>query len=47
MNPYLDSHHNPRLQIRVKLPRWVDLDCMIDTGFYLHLNLKRFVVKLE
>ena len=33
MNPYLDQHHNPRLQIQVKLSTWETLDCLIDTGF--------------
>ena len=33
MNPYLDTHRNPRLQIKVKLKTWKNIDCVIDTGF--------------
>ncbi len=33
MNPYLDPHHNPRMQIQVKLETWDKYDCLIDTGF--------------
>lgn len=33
MNSHLDSQNNPRVNIEAMLSLWVEIDCLIDTGF--------------
>lgn len=33
MNPYLDGQNNPHLKLEIFLSSWVEVNCLIDSGF--------------
>jgi clan AA aspartic protease len=45
VNPYLDQNHHPHLKTKVFLSDWVEVDCLIDTGFSGGLALPEIFLK--
>lgn len=47
INPCLTPKNHPRLKVEVKLDKWQEIDCLIDTGFSGGISLpETFQTKL-